>query len=66
MANKNFKRAYRKTERHYAKLIRQFDKELISIGCDPDYDPFGEIKVLHKELDKKRYRALHKKLMKAN
>lgn len=66
MANKNFKRAYRKTEKHYAKLIRQFDKELISIGCEPDYDPFGEIKVLFKELNKKRYRSIHKKLMHDN
>ena len=63
MANKSFRKAYRKTESHYAKLIRQFDKSLISIGCDPDYDPYGEITVLLKELERKRYKNLHNKLM---
>ena len=63
MANKNFRKAYRKTESHYAKLIRQFDESLISIGCDPDYDPYGEITVLFKELERKRYKAIHNELM---
>ena len=63
MSNKNFKKAYKKTEKRFAGLIKKYEKNLVDLGLDAYYDMTDEYKILCEELAKKRYVSLHKKLL---
>ena len=63
MNNKKFRKAYRIIEKHYASLIKKFEKHLKKIGYREGSYPEEEYRVLCKELSKKKYTSIHKKLI---